>query len=256
MIMKLKHKAVTDVGNVRTANEDEFFVDAELGLYVVTDGMGGQAAGDVASQLAVDEIVKFIRLTADQSDITWPVSYRSELNYDHNRLDTAFILANRRIFNEAFKDRSKRGMGTTAICALFDKNALQIAHVGDSRAYLLRAEKLSQLTRDHSWVGEQMENGIISKEQAQKHPFRHVITRALGASPSVLVDHIDVQLEKDDIVLLCSDGLTGMVNDEDIRKILSKSGKRLAQSAKKLVEKAISNGGLDNITLILLSYAD
>lgn len=254
--MNLKHKAITDIGNVRTANEDEFLVDQDLGLYLVTDGMGGQAAGDVASQLAVDEIVKFIRLTAEQSDITWPLAYRNELNYDHNRLDTAFILANKKIFNEAVKDRTKRGMGTTAIGALHCKGLLQIAHVGDSRAYLLRDEELSQLTRDHSWVGEQMENGIISKEQAQKHPYRHVITRALGASPSILVDHIDVQLKKDDVVLLCSDGLTGMVSDEEIKTILTNAGKRLTSGAKKLVEKAKSNGGLDNITLILLAYTD
>ena len=251
--MAIASFALTDVGKARKANEDNFIVDEELGLYVVADGMGGQAAGDVASTLAVEKIIESIRETAETAD-TWTMEYNRELSHGHNRLRVAMLAANSAIQDEAAADPTKNGMGTTAVCALARKASLEIAHIGDSRAYHFRDGELKQLTDDHTLVDEQVRQGLITSEQARNHPMRNIITRALGAGEEIFTDHLDLSLEKGDIILLCTDGLTGMVDDNIISETISIGEGDLESTGASLVRLANDNGGRDNITVILLRY--
>ena len=253
--MALTSFAITDVGKMRNNNEDNFIVDDELGLYVVADGMGGQAAGDVASQIAVDTILESIRETKETAD-TWTMEYDRDLSHGHNRLRVAMLAANAAIQEEAAADATKNGMGTTAVCTLAENDLMQIAHIGDSRAYLFRQGELQQLTDDHTLVDEQVRQGLITSEQARNHPMRNIITRALGASDHLAIDHIDLQLEKNDIVLLCSDGLSGMIDDELISETIAIGEGDLESTSSSLVRLANEAGGRDNITVVMLRYDD
>jgi serine/threonine protein phosphatase PrpC len=253
--MPLKFKAITDVGRQRTANEDSFLADPELGLYIVADGMGGQAAGEVASRLAVDTICQFIKLTDEQRDITWPTGYEPSLTYGQNRLRSALILANQEIFASAAEDAGLQGMGTTSVCALVEGRRADLAHVGDSRIYRLSGGELTQVTDDHSWIHEQVRRGVISEDQARSHPYRNVVTRALGATPDVDVDLGGFDLQEGDLLLLCTDGLTSMLGDAQIKEILERYREDLDSAAKALVFEANQKGGEDNITIILLDYS-
>jgi serine/threonine protein phosphatase PrpC len=253
--MPLKFKAITDVGRQRSANEDNFIAEPELGLYIVADGMGGQAAGEVASRLAVDTICQFIKLTSEQRDITWPTGYEPSLSYGQNRLRSALILANQEIFASGAEDAGLQGMGTTAVCALIEGHRADLGHVGDSRIYQLRSGALNRVTDDHSWIHEQVRLGVISEDQARNHPYRNVVTRALGASPDVDVDLGGFVLEDGDMLLLCTDGLNSMVTDDSIKEILERYRGDLDAIAKALVFEANQKGGEDNITIILLEYS-
>ncbi|HUX08260.1 MAG TPA: Stp1/IreP family PP2C-type Ser/Thr phosphatase [Acidobacteriota bacterium] len=253
--MPVRFQAVTDVGKQRSANEDSFLAAPELGLFVAADGMGGQAAGEVASRLAVDTICQFIKLTEEQRDITWPTGYEPSLNYGQNRLRSALMLANQEIYASGAEDAGLRGMGTTAVCALFEGKHVDLAHVGDSRIYLLHGNELTQITNDHSWIHEQVKRGVISEDQARSHPYRNVVTRALGATPDVDVDLTAMELEETDLLLLCTDGLNSMVSDQEISDILQRYHDDLDASAKALVYEANLKGGDDNITVILLGYS-
>ena len=254
--MAVEFKARTDVGVVREHNEDNFIIDEKNGLFVVADGLGGQAAGEVASEMAIKIISDFIKMTELDKGATWPVEYKQDLTHAHNRLSAAIERANVAIFRRASEDTKKQGMGTTAVCALVEKNLLQLAHVGDSRAYLFRDDTLQQLTRDHTWVNEQVKNGLLSEEEAVDHPYKNIITRALGASEKVEIEHADFELEDGDIALICSDGLTTMLTDEDIRTILILGEGILEETIEALIDKANDLGGKDNITVILMRFAE
>jgi protein phosphatase len=247
---------LSDVGRVRRLNEDNFALLPDYGFYLVADGMGGQAAGEIAAEIAVKRISDFITMTELSGGATWPVAYNRRLSHGHNRLMAAFTLANSAIIAEAGTDASHKGMGTTAVAALLEKDLLQIAHVGDSRAYMLRDGELHLLTRDHTWVNQQLENGFISEEEARSHPYRNIITRALGAADEVEVEHVETRLEKGDVVLLCSDGLSGMVDDAEIAAVISAGKANLDECARQLIERANSAGGRDNITVVLFRYAE
>lgn len=253
--MAITSFAITDVGKMRKNNEDNFIVDDELGLFVVADGMGGQAAGDVASQMAVDTILASVRETAETAD-TWTMEYDRELSHGHNRLRVAMLEANAAIQNEAAADATKNGMGTTAVCTLAQNDLLEIAHIGDSRAYLYRDGELKQLTEDHTLVDEQVRQGLITSEQARNHPMRNIITRALGAGESMAIDHIDLSLQKGDVVLLCSDGLSGMIDDELIAETIAIGEGDIESVCSSLVRLANEAGGRDNITAVMLRYDD
>jgi protein phosphatase len=253
--MKLEHAAQTDVGLVRDLNEDAFIVEPSENMYLVADGMGGQAAGEIASAMACEKITDFIVLTSVEAGATWPTSYDNLLSHSLNRLQEAFRSANRAIYEAASTDPDKQGMGTTGVCALFEDSTMYLAHVGDSRAYLIRNGSMEQLTRDHSWIHDQVESGLMTEEEAQDHPYRNIITRALGAGSDVRVDLSEHPLEDNDLMLLCSDGLTAMVSDDQIMNLLKDNAEDLDAAVKAFIDAANASGGKDNITAILIRYS-
>jgi len=245
--MKIKIRAATDTGKVRDHNEDNFLVlEGEQSpsgidaLLVVADGMGGHAAGEVASQMTVEEIPELLRTRGIQVD-----------NLEDAQIERFFadILedVNRSVW-KAGQDPDKRGMGTTCTLAALRGNQAFLAHVGDSRAYLLRGGKLNQLTTDHSWVEEAVSDGRLNREEARIHPNRNLITRAIGLDREVQVDTYVVPLLKDDLLLLCSDGLNSMITDEEIQKALKEN--KLDKSCQALIQSANKHGGHDNTTVV------
>jgi PPM family protein phosphatase len=227
----------TDPGRKRRRNEDSFVIDPPL--FAVADGMGGAQAGEVASRLAAAAFREF----HDADDLD-----------PEKRLAAIIKEANRRIYERAADDAQVSGMGTTITAALVAADALVIGHVGDSRAYRLRGGKFEQLTDDHSLVADLVRSGRITPEEADTHPQRSVITRALGTDREVDVDTFTVRAESDDLFLICSDGLTTMVDDEEIRDLVTRAGD-LEQAGKGLVKAANKAGGEDNITVVLFRLA-
>jgi serine/threonine protein phosphatase PrpC len=251
MISKLLAHGTTHKGSVRENNEDAYLYDAELGLVVVADGMGGHAAGEVASQIACEAVQDFITKSENNKKITWPLIYRREFSREWNRLLGALSLANGRILKYAKDHQKYLGMGTTVVAALFKDEKITYAHVGDSRLYHLTNGTFSQLTEDHSWVQEQIKIGNLTPEQAEHHPLKNVVTRALGGAPQVYVDLAEKPFGEHDIYLFCTDGLTGGVSDAAIAHAL-KSNLTLSEKARELIEMALDAGGPDNITIFLV----
>jgi PPM family protein phosphatase len=252
--MKITYKAVSDVGRKRKGNEDSLFVNPEQHLFVVADGMGGHAAGEVASKVAVESINEFVCLTGGDEEITWPFGLDENISYDGNRLKTAIRYANRKVL-EATKEKSEyEGMATTVAAVLVDGDTANIGHVGDSRVYLLRGGEISQLTSDHSWVNEQIQSGVISADQARTHPLRNVVTRALGGKPDLQVDMQQHKGQAGDILLLCSDGLTTMIADDEIARLVREADGDVDKAAQSLVSSANAKGGEDNITVLLIRF--
>ncbi|HEY1557425.1 MAG TPA: Stp1/IreP family PP2C-type Ser/Thr phosphatase [Kofleriaceae bacterium] len=229
----------TNVGKVRTANEDSMIVEPALGLYVVLDGMGGANAGDVASQTARDALREHVvqhRLHAEPKAL----------------IEGAIQTACATVFNAAQADRTRHGMGTTVVaCLLVDPARAVIAHVGDSRAYLLRGQRLIPLTRDHTIVEELVDRGLLSAEEAERHPYKNVLSRNLGARADTRVDLSELELKQGDRVLLCSDGLYGYASAEAIQYLVS-SGDPPEQVARDLIDLALRGGGGDNVSVIVL----
>lgn len=254
--MKLGFKGVTDVGRKREANEDCFVTVPEDRLFVVADGMGGHAAGEVASRLAVTAIADFIASTRRDAEITWPFEYDTTMSMEGNRLKTAIRLANQRILDTISQKKDLEGMGTTLVGAIVSHHRVSVAHVGDSRAYLIRDGGITQITSDHSWVNEQVKLGFLTKHDASRHPFRNVVTRALGSKEDVVVDVVEQDAHKGDYILLCSDGLNTMLDDEAIVRTILNHENDVEQAAKALVCRANENGGEDNITVILVKVED
>jgi protein phosphatase len=250
--MQISSAVDTHPGLRREENEDAYCRRPDIGLYAVADGMGGHAAGEVASRLAVEVIEGFIHDTKDADvNTTWPFPYDPALNLAGNRLKAAFRLANRRIAAAMEQDETLRGMATTAAAVLFARDAPVIAHVGDSRVYLCRDKLLHQVTQDHSWVSEQVRAGVMSETDARRHPWRNVVTRALsgGDDPDVEVGEIDVRAG--DRLLICSDGLSSVVPMDKIERIVNQ-GQGLEATCRLLIDAANEAGGPDNITVAML----
>jgi serine/threonine protein phosphatase PrpC len=254
--MRVGCEARTDVGRKRKGNEDSLFLNPEQKLYVVADGMGGHAAGEIASRVAVDAINEFVTLTGGNEEITWPFGLDDTISYEGNRLKTAIRHANRRVLEATRESPEYEGMATTVAAVLVDGDTAHIAHVGDSRIYLWSGGGISQLTSDHSWVNEQIQSGVISPEQARNHPLRNVVTRALGGRSDLVVDIQSRRMEPGDVLLLCSDGLTTMIGDEDIARIIADAAGDVARAATALVDEANERGGDDNITVVLLKFEE
>ena len=254
--MKITCQALSDVGRKRKGNEDALFLNHEQQLFVVADGMGGHAAGEVASRVAVDAINEFVTLTGGNEEITWPFGLDETISYEGNRLKTAIRHANRRVLEATRESAEYEGMATTVAAVLVDGDTAHLAHVGDSRIYLWSGGAFSQLTSDHSWVNEQIQSGVISAEQARSHPLRNVVTRALGGRSDLLVDIQSRRMSAGDVLLLCSDGLTTMIGDEDIARILGEAEGDVARAAAALVDEANERGGEDNITVVLLKFEE
>jgi serine/threonine protein phosphatase PrpC len=230
--------ARTDVGLIRSGNEDNYAVVADRGIFVVADGMGGHAAGEVASEMAVRIIADELGDTGSLDDVA-----ASE------RMRHAIRLANTTIFERTLTEHDKRGMGTTATTLVLSGRRYLIGQVGDSRAYLLRDGELVQLTKDHSYVQEQVDAGYLSPEDARTHPYSNVITRCVGANDDVAPDTYIGFLRPGDLFLLASDGLTGMIDDPQLHQLLQASPEP-QQVVDALVAEANRQGGLDNITAI------
>jgi protein phosphatase len=249
--MRIRYAAKTDVGMKRTHNEDYFSLLEEDHLFLVADGMGGHASGEVASKMATESIQEFFARTKDD-EITWPYKLDRQLSYVENRLVVGVKLANQRIFEAALKDLRLKGMGTTIVGGQIVGDKLYIAHVGDSRCYRLRGGAIQQMTRDHSLLEDYKDaKPGMSDEEQRKFPHKNVITRALGMRETVQVD-VHVQDIKDgDVYVFCSDGLSGMIEDETIASVL-KATPDLEQAVSQLVEAANQAGGTDNVTVLAL----
>ena len=286
-MLRVRACGLSDVGLTRVHNEDYFEIDPRHRLYVVADGMGGHSAGEVAAQIAVKAIHDFIEksvgkdatrsLRSVQSMVSAgagasaaspasvagsagieppPAEVTEERLERHSRLlEMAVRRAHDNVLSAISKDGSLHGMGTTVVGLLLAGPTAAVAHVGDSRAYRLRDGRLDQLTQDHTWVHEQVVAGLLSNEQARSHPLKNVVTRALGGESEVVVDVREVQVQPGDYYLLCSDGLTGMLSDADIRDRIG-SGRNLHEICRSLVNEANARGGLDNVTVVLLAVED
>src|SRR5437660_4249249 len=257
--MRINYAAKTDVGMKRDNNEDNLLVFPEQNVFAVFDGMGGHAAGEVASAIAANEVKEFFDFTGKDEDATWPFKGDRERTYDENRAVTAIKLANARIIEQSEQDGAKKNMGTTAVMVHFvDRNSsgprALVAHVGDSRVYLFRADRLQRITIDHSLVEEYLRMGKITEEEAKNFPQKNIILRALGQQKVVDVEINVYQPQPGDIFLLCSDGLSGMISDEAMQSIVAKNAGNLEAAAKKLIDTANANGGVDNVTVILTQY--
>ena len=243
--------AATHPGLRRTGNEDAFCSRPDLGLYVVADGMGGHAAGEVASQLAVGVIERFVTESQSLDPSHWPVPLDPQLSLEGNRLSTAIRLANQRIGTAMEADDELRGMATTAAAILLSRGTPVMAHVGDSRVYLWRDGHLRQLTQDHSWVGEQVRAGALTDADARRHPWRNVVTRAIAGGQDPDVDVAALDLTVGDRLLICSDGLSAVVEHERLEAIFADE-RPLQETCDALVAAANEAGGPDNITVLTL----
>lgn len=249
--MRITSGGCTDVGRVRTNNEDSFRIVSGLDLFVLSDGMGGEAHGEVASALAVETVASHCLEAANNSAAAFFGERNASLSEKTNRLASAVRLANRKIHEAANANAAQHGMGATVIAAWIDEHRISVAHVGDSRAYLLRAGSLDQLTMDHSLVAEQVRRGILTPQQADESEMQSVLIRALGTQPDVEVDADEHALLDGDALVFCSDGLTRMVTDPEIASTLLTQPDP-QKAAERLVAVANENGGEDNVTVIVI----
>jgi PPM family protein phosphatase len=249
--------ACTDTGRIRNNNEDSYRLAEELALFVLSDGMGGLASGEVASRLTVDTIVEHCSEAEADSSLALIGNRIPALSEVANRLASAIRLANRAVREAAVQsmsggeDSSQAGMGATVVAARISEGLLSLAHVGDSRAYRLRGNVFEQLTRDHSFVAEQVRRGILTEEEAGRSNLQNVLTRALGVEAEVEVDIAEKLVIKGDTLLLCSDGLTRELSDSQIAGVLE-SSEHAEQASELLVDLANQAGGGDNITAVVL----
>jgi len=247
---KLHLVGETDTGKVREHNEDTIAFDPDIGLLVLADGMGGYNAGEVASGIAVKTIVNLVRESVEREDlrVNDPGTGMSRSSII---LRDAIHRANKIIYQTARTQPQCEGMGTTVVSALFFDNRMAVAHVGDSRLYRLRESKLDQVTLDHSLLQELVDRGFYSAEEAQRATNKNYVTRALGVEPNVEVEVQDVPVQKGDFYVLCSDGLSDMVEDDDIHLTISTFGANLEMVAKQLIQLSNDNGGRDNISVVM-----
>jgi protein phosphatase len=235
----------TDIGQKRHTNEDSYAVELDYGLFIVADGMGGHTEGDKASTMAIEIVRDFVKTALTDSEITWPLGIDDSLPMEINAISVGIRLANRHIFNQS------KDMGTTIVILLIRDNRAYICHVGDSRLYRIRNNIIEQLTEDHSLVADEIRRGTITKENGKHYPLRHVITRAIGMSADIHCDCTVEDVIKEDMFLLCSDGLSGMLEDSDILDITTEEN-NIGEYCKKLIKMANEKGGNDNITAILV----
>jgi PPM family protein phosphatase len=249
--MDIVFGAKTDVGLKREHNEDSLCADPQLGLFIVCDGMGGRNAGEIASGLAVEIIQKHMSDAHKTNTLPLIGTVNAKLSAQTNRLASAVHLANQVVNGASQSKPGQSGMGTTVVCALLNGPMLSVAHAGDSRIYLVRGENIHALTADHSLVAEQVRQGILTEEQAEKSAQKNIVTRALGVEDSLQIDLDEIELVKGDIILLCSDGLTKGVKPAEIMKVLREE-KEPQAACDRLVKMANAAGGEDNTTVIVI----
>ncbi len=253
--MRVDYFGKTDVGKKREKNEDSLLINydpaQDCGLFMVADGMGGHLGGEFASRIAVKTVGDTIKQLLEDPEATLLKDIAFDRGDPGETVKYAIRLASQKIFEEAARNPGLRGMGTTSVVLLIQNGKGYIAHVGDSRAYLVQQNRIQQLTTDHSLVAEQLKAGFITPEEMKNHKYRNIITRSVGFQSDVDIDLLIRDLEKGDRFVLCSDGLTNMIEDADILKIVSKNDPKT--SCQKLVEMANKKGGDDNVTVIVTS---
>jgi PPM family protein phosphatase len=250
----IKSSGLSDIGPARKNNEDSFASDETLRLFVVADGMGGHLAGEIASGLAVETIVSFVRRSEEDEDFSWPYGVDSSLSFCGNRLRTAIHLANRRVFRAAEKHDEYTGMGTTVVGALISGSKLAIGHAGDSRIYLFSHGTLTRLTIDDTWEASVLVgNAEPDPAKPTAHPLRHVLTNVLGARDHVDIHMSEYDLQGGEMILLCSDGLHGVIDDHVIAELLSRDTVP-SNIVPQLIRTALARGGRDNVTAVLARY--
>lgn len=249
--MELFSYGKTDVGMKRKVNQDAIASNNDLRLFVVADGMGGHKAGEIASGIVVDSMTRFIKATEEDKNITWPFPYDDQYSYEGNRLAVSIKISNQIIHNESQAEESFKGMGSTVAAILLSEATVHIAHVGDSRVYRIRNDEIQQMTDDHSLLNAEMKRRHMTPEEIEKFPYKNVITRALGSKESVEVEVREEVIRPKDLFLLCSDGLSGLVNDEEIKDNLLQSPDDLETVAIRLVDLANERGGTDNISVVI-----
>ncbi len=256
MALKLKYAGNTHVGMKRSHNEDNLLVLQDENLYMVADGMGGHASGEVASEMAVSTVADFFQETSSDEDVTWPYKMEKGKRYEENRLAAGIKLANLRIFETAAQNASQRGMGTTLVAITFAGDTAYLGHVGDSRIYRLRGDELTQVTEDHSLLNDYIKMKDLTEQEIENFPHKNVIVRALGMKETVQVDVQHEEPEPGDLYLLCSDGLNGMITDEDIRRIMIENREDLEKGCEDLIQAANDGGGNDNVTVVLVEVLE
>ncbi len=252
--MLLEIVSATDIGLIRNNNEDYIASDADLGFAIVADGMGGYQAGEVASAIAVTTVIAELEML-----LTKKANLKRQPNHHYHTttvwLEQAVIKANKIIYETAMEEQMYQGMGTTVVAVLFHDDFISIAHVGDSRLYRLRANKFCQLTKDHSVLQELIDCGYYTREQARHSPNKNLVTKALGIGEQVSVEIQECSLLHEDIYLLCSDGLSDMLDDDEIHKLI-KNAETLDQAVKDLIKAANDKGGNDNISVVLATLLE
>jgi len=247
----MRFYALSDVGVRRDHNEDTYLADENLGLFVVADGMGGHRAGETASHIAVDTLKAFFERVQEAEEMSWPFGFNPQLSVQCNRLYTAIQSANRRVWKLADTDDAYFGMGTTLSALVFGEEGVTVSSVGDSRVYRFKDGRLSQLTEDDTLLTAQMRKEL-GPDKLATHPYRNVLTSAIGAKEELDVESEDLNVESGDLFLLCSDGLHSQVSDDVIERVLA-AGEDLEKMAAQLVNAANAAGGKDNVTVVLVS---
>jgi protein phosphatase len=252
MKFEIEMGGVTDVGQKRDHNEDSILLSRALGLFAVADGMGGHAAGEVASHKAITEIGKFVQRAIADSALLADMTTQEGLNEGERILYLAIHGANHQLCQLAEENSSYCGMGTTIAALYIREGAAHIAHVGDSRVYRFRFGQLDLLTEDHSWVNEQLQKNILTPDEARNHRWRNVITRALGNRDDVEIDLKTSPVRDGDLFLICSDGLTSMVPDDTIAELLKRINGKVDEVCSEMIRLANEAGGHDNISVVIV----
>jgi protein phosphatase len=250
--MVLRFGAATDRGRVRPNNEDRFVAEHGLGFFAVIDGMGGHASGELASATIAEAVTAFIRESAGDSDKTWPIGLDPTLSVLANRLQIAIRIANRTLATRAQTDPALNGSGATLAAALIAKGEIAVSNVGDCRGYILRNGDMSQVTRDHSVVAEQLALGLIDPEAARRHPLRHVVTRAVSGQPGMTVDVVELPMAPGERLLLCSDGIHAVLTDKEIAALFSSPDRPLQELCDAAIQETNRRGGPDNATAVVV----
>ena len=251
--MKLDISGKSDAGKLRKNNEDNYAIDPEIAFFVVADGMGGHSHGEVASRMAVDVTRDAMRRTLLNGQKAIVGKIDAALSEKANQLASAVRLANQFILESARSNPAQNGMGTTIDAVVFFKGSAAVAHVGDSRVYLVRDGSLRQITEDHSVVNDQVKQGLLTREEAERSHLKNVLTRALGVEEKTAVDVYEVQCRAGDVFVACSDGLNKMVSDDEILKTV-KEMKTPKAVSEHLVDLANAAGGVDNVTVVVAQY--
>jgi serine/threonine protein phosphatase PrpC len=247
----LEYQGIYDAGCVRPENEDRILMDPDLGVFIVADGMGGHRHGELAAELAIATLRYYLDSSRSRRELTWPFGYNFNLSLESNRLVTGILLANRQIWKRSGDAPEYAGMGSTIVAALINGHRAAIANVGDSRGYLFRNGALSQLTVDDTWLNAVLQRDAAGETSLRDHPMADVLTQAAGSQHDLEVHTTDLELEPEDILLLCSDGLYGVVPKEGIVSIL-RTPDPLPYKVNNLKEAARAGGAPDNISCILL----
>jgi protein phosphatase len=250
--LKIRYAAASDRGLVRKNNEDAFLADPGLGFFAVADGMGGHAAGEIASRLALDTLRKSISESKQNRDTESSPNQTALLSPPSTLLVNGIRLANQAVFQSSQEKEEYRGMGTTVVALFFSDSSSVVAHVGDSRLYRIRGGRIDQVTEDHSLVWEQYREGYLSKEALSSSPLKNIVTRALGMNPTVDVDVQEIDLQKGDLLVLCSDGLSDLVQDGELMSAIRNASGDLDRACRDLTQLANQRGGKDNITTLII----